>query len=247
LNNDGQVTPSEIGQVLQKTLFQGNPNDRTALLLNMKSLLIAVNPNEVMNGIVVIWQVLLTMIATLRSSIAKEIALGVNLGKMFHKNVSVYIKPYILQMVFNTQNNTSNNVNKSNTNNKNDNNDIDDEESLKQWVDFLIEFVCKLIGISLSFILIRCISAFHSALKGSLIITKYIFSFLIQQQLVPANVNVDNHGESNILFLFVQYSLACYGFYYQLISGFTIRFWFLRLLLLPFTFVELVLSYLATR
>ena len=174
-----------------------------------------------MNAIGGIWSTSIAVIATLRSQFAKDIALGVSIGDIISKQVGKYIKPILVKKF---------------------------DDDLKKWADFLIDSICRFFGISLALILVRVVSAFHSAVFGGQIISRFVFKFLnnkqlySSQQIVAAqNINI----EGTTVFIAVQYGLAAIGFYWQLSSGFTLNSIFLRLILLPFSICEVILTYLA--
>eukprot|EP00483_Globobulimina_turgida_P012671 UN12694 len=112
---------------------------------------------------------------------------------------------------------------------------------MKKWADFLIDYCCRLFGIALALMLVRVVSAFHSAVKGGQMIAKFVFDFLNPHQLGGGDV----HVEGTTAFMAVQYGLAAFGFWWQLSSGFTLNSWIIRLILIPFTCTEVMLTYLA--
>jgi len=57
-----------------------------------------------------------------------------------------------------------------------------------------------------------------------------------------ASYHVDKYKGYEIIFMNV---VACYGFYIQLMAGFSIP-WFLRMILFPFLFTERILQTIAT-
>jgi len=100
-------------------------------------------------------------------------------------------------------------------------------------------------GISLALILVRVVSAFHSAVKGGQLIAKYVFKFLNNKQLYTEKQADSINVEGTTVFMVLQYGLAAIGFYWQLTSGFGLNSIVLRLILLPFSFCEVILTYLA--
>ncbi|ETO02957.1 hypothetical protein RFI_34453, partial [Reticulomyxa filosa] len=195
----------------------------------------------VMNGIAGIWGSLLTVIATLRSAFAKDVALCVSLGENITKSVSKYMRPWLMQQ---------------------------QDKEFKQWVDFLFSTFCKMIGVGLALMLARVVSAFHSAIKGGNAMAHALFRVLATKKLLPTDLqnavasgaaassssssgaHLDSHAgreaiEQNGLFILLQYGLAFYGFYWQVSQGFQLRSWIFRLILLPFTLTESILTWLA--
>ncbi len=147
-------------------------------------------------------------IATLRSTFAKDIALGILIGEMVSKQIGKYARP-IIQKRF--------------------------DDDMKKWADFLIDSLCRFFGISLALIL---------AVKGGQMIAKYVFKFLSNKQLYAANMdNVNIEGST--AFMVLQYVLAAIGFWWQLSSGFALNSLIMRLILTPFSFIEVILTWLA--
>lgn len=170
------------------------------------------------NGIGGIWTTAIAVIATLRSGFAKDIALGVSIGNIASKQVMKYAKPLLI---------------------------VRFDDDMKKWADFLIESVCRFLGISLALILVRVVSAFHSGVLGGQMIAKFAFRFLLNKQLYTHQQAESINIESTTLFMLVQYGLAMIGFYWQLSQGFGVNSILLRLILLPFSLCEMVLTYLA--
>ena len=169
-----------------------------------------------MNGIGGIWATAIAVIATLRSQFAKDIALGVSIGEIISKQIGVYVKPYLAKQF---------------------------DDDMKKWSDFLIDSICRFFGVSLALILVRVVSAFHSAVKGGQMIARFIFRFLNNPQNNPSSQQIVI--ETTTVFMVVQYGLAFIGFYWQLSSGFGLNSIVLRIILLPFSFCEFCLTWLA--
>ena len=112
----------------------------------------------------------------------------------------------------------------------------------------MIDGGCRFFGISLALMLVRVVSAFHSAVLGGQMIARYVLKFLSNSQNIP---HTNGGGaksmelESTTLFMAVQYGLAALGFYWQVSQGFGLHSIWLRLLLLPFSVCEMVLTVLA--
>lgn len=254
-NNDGDISTDEILHAATR-FFKGTGEEKLKAITSLKAVILAVDPQEVMNGIGGIWGSLLTVIATLRSAFAKDVALGVSLGENLTKSLSKYVRPWIIQH---------------------------QDKEFKQWIDFLFSTSCKMIGIGLALVLARLVSAFHSAIKGGNVVAHLSFRFLAKHKLLPAEMqdvvlrssfsssssllpngneedgknNTSSSSSSssndvnreafehNGLFILVQYGLAFYGFYWQVSQGFQLKFWILRLILLPFSITEGILTWLA--
>jgi hypothetical protein len=219
-DGDGRVSISELSDAA-KTVFRGSADERNKVLMNLRCVFVAVDPHEVMRGITALWATTVAVIATLRSSIAKDVALGVSIGEMMSAQVSKYVKPVLIRRV---------------------------DDDLKKWVDFGLDSMCRMFGISLALILVRIVSAFHSAIKGGQLIALYVCKFLRNKQLYTDAQNAlqsNKNIERTELFMAIQYGLALTGFWWQLKQGFMLNSVLLRFLLLPFMICEFVLTWFA--
>jgi len=169
-----------------------------------------------MAGIGGLWATVVAVIATLRSSMASNVALGVSLGSMASSQLGRYAKPWIAQRL---------------------------DEDMKKWADFALDAVCRLVGVSLALLLMRVVSALHSAVLGGQLVATVLFAFLSKRQLAPQGAVIE--VQSTALFLAASYGMALVGFWYQLSHGFGINSIVLRLLLLPISISEALLTWLA--
>jgi len=217
-DGDGSISTEEVAEA-GKMLFRGTKEEKKMVLMNLRCVFVAIDPNEVMSGIGGLWQTAIAVLATLRSQFAKDVALGVSIGEMMSSQVGKYLKPAVRKWF---------------------------AEDLKQWGDFLIDGGCRFIGISIALMLVRVMSAFHSAVLGGRMIARYVLKFLSNPQNVP-HTNGDGaiELESTTLFMAVNYGLAALGFYWQISQGFGINSIFLRFILLPFSICEMVLTIFA--
>eukprot|EP00484_Ammonia_sp_Unknown_P020778 CAMPEP_0197026324 /NCGR_PEP_ID=MMETSP1384-20130603/6436_1 /TAXON_ID=29189 /ORGANISM="Ammonia sp." /LENGTH=355 /DNA_ID=CAMNT_0042454967 /DNA_START=30 /DNA_END=1097 /DNA_ORIENTATION=+ len=214
-DGSGEVDAKEIAEAAGK-FFRGTAEEKKMILIHLKCVFREIDPQQVTNGLGGLWTTAIAVIATLRSSVAKDVALGVSMGEMASKQIGQYVKP-MLRARF--------------------------DDDLKQWADYLVDTVCRFLGISLALILVRVVSAFHSAVKGGQIIARFVCKFLSNKQLAPKNTEIN--VESTTFFIMMQYGLALMGFYWQLSSGFALNSWVLRLILLPFSICELILTWIA--
>lgn len=213
-NNDGYISLQEKLSFL-KVFINGSRDEKLMILNEFRCIFIAIDPQEIMMAVSGFWAVCITVIATLRSKFAKDVALGVNIGDMMCKSVAVYIRPW-LRRQFN--------------------------EDMKQWSDFLLDIFFRFIGISLALMIVRMTSAFHSAVKGAHLLTLYLFKFLRDKEWMAVEmVNIESHK----FFVFVQYALAFWGFFVQFRAGFAVGNIFLRLFLMPFSITEAILTLFA--
>jgi hypothetical protein len=228
-DGDGKVSAKEAASAV-RSFMGASAADKMKTLNNLRAILIAVDPHEVMNGMVGIWTAICSVVAALRSSMAAAIAMGVSLGETLRIQGYKYVKPLI---------------------------DRQEDKDMKRWAEFGYGFVCKSIAIAVAFALARMVSAFHSAVKGGQIIANILFRFMSKKGLLPPNVAETLTGvgsespsenpvlQGNTLYLLCCYALALYGFITQLRAGFILDTWYLRMVLLPFTIVEGILTWVA--
>lgn len=217
-DGDGRISGAEIGSA-GKMLFSGSADQKKMVLMNLRCVFVAIDPNEVMSGIGGLWQTAIAVVATLRSKFAKDVALGASIGSMLSNQVGVYLKPLVQKGV---------------------------ADDLKQWADFLVDGGCRFVGISLALIMVRVVGAFHSAVLGGQLMARFALQFLANKQNIPiAGDSQSIHLEGTTLFVGIQYGMAALGFYWQLTQGFGINSIWLRMLLLPFSVCEWVLTILA--
>jgi len=220
-DGDGSVSASEMGSALS-TAMSGSAEEKKLILMNLRCVLVAIEPAQVMAGIGGLWATVVAVIATLRSSMASNVALGVSLGSMASAQLGRYAKPWMARRL---------------------------DDDMKKWADFALDAVCRLVGVSLALLLMRVVSALHSAVLGGQMVAAVLFAFMAKRGLAPhaqsqaavQAIEVQNTA----VFLATQYTLASMGFWYQLSRGFGLNSVFLRLLLLPFSLSEAVLTWLA--
>ena len=176
-----------------------------------------------MDGITGLWSVGVTVIATLRSKFAKDVALGASLGDIASQSVVKYVKPIIKKSV---------------------------PEDLKKWTTFIVDTIFKCLGITIALLLVKITSALQSSIKGGSILAKHLLGFLGKKGLMPkgatavSGTRIDEQILSNPMFIGIQYFLGFVGFMFQLRRGFRI-FFPLNIILFPFTIFEMILGFVA--
>eukprot|EP01083_Nonionella_stella_P269898 913537_1 len=144
VDRDGHISVSDLVLISLKAIF-GSPEDRAFVLAKLKLIVVGVDPTEIMNAFQGLWQTAIAVMLTIRHQFARNIALGVSMGKIMAKSVLKHCKPLITK--------------------------YSDDDTEKWWI-FVIESFCRLFGIYLAFTLERGLYAFNSALKGSQMITQ---------------------------------------------------------------------------
>lgn len=100
-----------------------------------------------------------------------------------------------------------------------------------QWVPIIINYICKVIGMSVAWYIQRVLSAFHSAIRGGLMFFRALIKFASQRGWTKIN------HEDTMLDEYLGWTLAAFGFYFQFTQNFTLPFP-MNLLLWPFTALE---------
>jgi len=211
-DGDGVVSGAEMGRASMQ-LLSGSAEQKRLILTNLRCVLVAIEPAQVMAGMGGLWATVVAVIATLRSSMASNVALGVSLGSMASTQLGRFAKPWIGRRL---------------------------DSDMKKWADFALDAVCRLVGVTVALLLMRVVSALHSALLGGQMVSTVLFAVLAKRKLVPV-IEVKNTA----VFLACSYGLAAIGFWFQLSRGFGLNSIVLRLLLLPLSITEAVLTWLA--
>merc|ERR1719499_1507791 len=112
------------------------------------TLLKAVDPNRLMDCVKGVWMVLVSVMVTLRSQFAQQITIGANVGKVMQDLLETYAEDGLKQLLKSYH------------------------PSYGKWSNFIIVCVTRLVCISISLMLTKFVSAYHSALKGGDILSK---------------------------------------------------------------------------
>lgn len=105
----------------------------------------------------------------------------------------------------------------------------------RKWVPYAIHYMCTTLAMSFAFMLQRCISAIHSALRGGMLFTRTVFAYLDKHKIMKID-----HEQSSLDEI-IGISLAVVGFLFQWQCGFAL-FFPLNLVLFPFSLVEVLLQ-----
>ena len=104
-------------------------------------------------------------------------------------------------------------------------------EDMHKWIPSIIFYTCKVIAIAIAYKIQQIITAFYSAIRGGLMVTRGLMSWLKNKGLItldPETTNIDEWGG---------WALAALGFYFQFTQGFAAP-WFVQLLLWPLVLAE---------
>lgn len=180
-----------------------------AQLIQRKTLLFmrTVDPKRLSDAISIISASFFTVVATLKLQFAKTITLGTAIGDTIEKPVVKYLLPVIEKAV---------------------------PPEYRKWAQPVIKYTIKSFAISIAWTVQRILSAFHSAIRGGLLFSRNMLTYLSEMKIIE----IDH--EETYLDEFVGYGLALLGIYFQLSLGFALPF-ILRLILFPFSILEYLL------
>mmetsp|Transcript_71313 Transcript_71313/g.143557 ORF Transcript_71313/g.143557 Transcript_71313/m.143557 type:complete len:388 (-) Transcript_71313:783-1946(-) len=108
---------------------------------------------------------------------------------------------------------------------------------IHKWIPVIITYACKVVAITLAYQIQRVISAFYSAIRGGLLITRNFLRILTRLQ-VPFFKDLD--PDDTYADEVAGWALAGFGFYCQLMSGFNPP-WVVGLVLWPLEISEATL------
>lgn len=171
-------------------------------------LLRVVKPEKVTRAITCLNTGLLAVLASLKMTFARAVTLGASLSEFAKVRVDKSVVPYISNAT---------------------------PEAYRQWIPPVIDYLCKIIAVSIAFTLQRFISAFYSALKGGQLLGVGIVRFLNSKGFIKEHEDETNLDEA------IGYGAAFLGFMFQFWNGFSL-FFPLNLLFLPATMTEGTLS-----
>jgi len=104
-------------------------------------------------------------------------------------------------------------------------------EDLHKWIPNIIFYTCKVIAIVIAYKIQQIISAFYSAIRGGLLVTRNAMTWLSNKKIISIDPDATNIDE------YCGWALAALGFYFQFTKGFSAP-WFMQLLLWPLGVLE---------
>jgi len=172
-----------------------------AQLLARKSYLFVttVDPKRITTALTAINSGFMAVIATLKLQFAKAVTLGASIGETLQKPALQYLKEPFEKIL---------------------------PPDFKQWAEPVIIYTVKAWCISIAWTLQRIVSAFHSALRGGVMVSRNVLDYMS----VMGYYHVD-HSTSQMDEI-AGYVLAAAGFWFQLSWGFRLPF-LLSILLFP--------------
>jgi len=182
-DHDGKVSLEEIAIAFQE---QGKGLMMTA----MPMILTKVDPVEMNKAIVSIWRVWCSVMITLQSVFARQIALGMQFGQSIFGTAKGRVTPVITKK-----------------------NDTMDKKNYKVWSEYAVLIGCKIVGVLFAMFLAKYIGGLMSALQGGEIIAKAGVAYAKQCGII---ISQDTDDLQSLL----TYLVGGLGFYYQFKSGF---------------------------
>ena len=104
-------------------------------------------------------------------------------------------------------------------------------EDMHKWIPSIIFYTCKVIAIAIAYKIQQIISAFYSAIRGGLMVSRNVMYWLSNKKIVSIDPDTTNIDE------YIGWALAALGFYFQFTQGFSAP-WFMQLLLWPLGLLE---------
>jgi len=169
------------------------------------------NPDQLMTLIPNLLACFISVFAVLKIKFARIIALGHQIGESLRKPVSYFLVPYLGKVV---------------------------QKDFHKWISPCIEFICKIIAISLALFIRRIISSVQSSIRGGMIFSRRIFSFLHKKNFFYFS----DYNEDGFIDEIFGWFVALCGIYFQLSYMFDLPFP-LNFLLFPFLVIEDYLKY----
>jgi len=149
----------------------------------------AVDPNEVIEAMSGLYQILLAVIATLRLKFAAAVTLGCSIGDMFHASIHVHARPLLEKNI---------------------------SPEYHKWIDPGIKYSSQAVGVFLAWILQRIMSAIHCSLRGAFLFVSSSQDALVKLGYISSPVLEKDStlfsGAVMLLALIGFLSQASYGF-----------------------------------
>jgi hypothetical protein len=138
-DGDGIVTSEEVLLALKDVISSDDPKIKANGILMTSICMKCVDPHKLVEAIVGLWAGLIAVIATLKSTLAKNVSNGAKIGEHLLSYIRVYLEKPLYEYF----------------------------PEHKSWVDVGLQAGCALTGIVISLMVVRVVSAFNSALNGA--------------------------------------------------------------------------------
>mmetsp|Transcript_60791 Transcript_60791/g.144842 ORF Transcript_60791/g.144842 Transcript_60791/m.144842 type:complete len:346 (-) Transcript_60791:54-1091(-) len=211
-NHDDDFGPLEVFSGLRDIALAKSEQEQAKARQKILVIMKCIDPNKFADAFVGLWTGLVAILATLRSRFIHAVSIGASAGEQVAKTVLPLVSPRLYACF----------------------------PQHTQWVDFFLRSAAALAGIITSFILIRVISAFNSAIQGA----RLLLTTLMHMGARKRWFDVKTIKEDQLrIFVWV---VAAVGFLAQLSSGFNLPF-LIKLPLCPVYILEYVLTIIAAR
>ncbi|CAJ1969530.1 unnamed protein product [Cylindrotheca closterium] len=167
------------------------------------------NPEKVDTAMASIYKVWLSVAAVLSIRFARTISFSLAIADFLNRPVDRYISPTVQIAI---------------------------PDEYDRWVPVILGWISKSIAMSIAWWLETLRSAFASALKGGLMISRSIYDELLERKIDLGGLVTEKHTDTRFD-EYMSYGFAAWGFYFQWRMGFGMPFPF-NLILWPFEFAE---------
>ena len=202
-DGDGVVTGEEVVLALRDVIASDDSKVKADGLLMTSICMKCLDPHKLLEATVGIWAGIIAVIATLKSTLAKNVSNGAKIGEHILSYVKVYAQKPLYDYV----------------------------PEHKNWVDVGLQAACALVGIVISLMVVRIVSAFNSALSGANRLSEIVLDQLKSRGILKDTIQEANLNQAVVILLVFM------GLNWQLSTGFSLP-WYLRPVLLPLTLFE---------
>jgi len=151
-NGDGVVSLEEIAEALRE-------EGKGLIMTAMPLVLAKVDPNVMNDAITSIWAIWCSVMLTLQSVFARQIAMGMKVGEIVSHTAKQHINPIVASKL---------------------------DKNYKIWADYAVLIGCKLVGVMVAMFLAKLIGGFMSAMQGGEIIAASAITTAKQHNIVLA-------------------------------------------------------------
>jgi hypothetical protein len=175
-----------------------------------------IEPLQVYSALGNLYVGFLAVIATLKIKFAHTITLGASIGEMVFSTINPYVQPTIKQIL---------------------------PEKYQKWAPVIVNYFSKSVGVFVAWTLHRAISAFYSALRGTILLAWGVKNWLLAVGIWKEQDLHDKNSNLNQFAKFYGAGIVLTGVWHQVSKGFSLPFP-LNFLLFPVTLLEYFLVYL---
>jgi hypothetical protein len=207
----GELTVWEFFVGLRDLTIAESEEDKALARRKVLLLMKCIDPNKIWDAVLGLWTGLVAVLATVRSRFVQSITLGANVGKKCVEILFPIVQPRLHEAFPNH----------------------------RQWVDFFMRAAGGLVGVIISLMLVRVMTAANSSVQGASMLVDQLIDIATRKKLLARKIPSER---SRIVICIV----AAFGFLVQLWARFSVP-WFLKIPLSPILAVEGLLNLLAMR